>query len=85
MGEHDHHKVESVTKAFMIAFRMVINFDPRVKELPSTKGEMQWPNWLSSIYGAGNLFSSLESSMRNNGAKRVSLIETWCPRWVLMV
>ncbi len=39
-GENDHHKVESVIKAFAIAFRMAINFDPRSQGVASTKGEM---------------------------------------------
>lgn len=39
-GENDHHKVESVIKAFAIAFRMAINFDPRNQGVASTKGEM---------------------------------------------
>lgn len=39
-GENDHHKVESVIKAFAIAFRMAINFDPRSQDIASTKGEM---------------------------------------------
>jgi imidazoleglycerol-phosphate dehydratase len=39
-GENDHHKVESVIKAFAIAFRMAINFDPRSQGIASTKGEM---------------------------------------------
>jgi imidazoleglycerol-phosphate dehydratase len=39
-GENDHHKVESAIKAFAIALRMAINFDPRSKGVASTKGEM---------------------------------------------
>ena len=39
-GENDHHKVESMIKAFAIAFRMAINFDPRSQGVASTKGEM---------------------------------------------
>lgn len=39
-GENDHHKVESAIKAFAIALRMAINFDPRSEGVASTKGEM---------------------------------------------
>lgn len=39
-GENDHHKVESAIKAFAIALRMAINFDPRSQGVASTKGEM---------------------------------------------
>ena len=39
-GENDHHKVESAIKAFAIALRMAINFDPRSKGVAITKGEM---------------------------------------------
>jgi imidazoleglycerol-phosphate dehydratase len=39
-GENDHHKVESAIKAFAIALRMAINFDPRSHGVASTKGEM---------------------------------------------
>ena len=39
-GENDHHKVESVIKAFAIALRMAVNYDPRSQGVASTKGEM---------------------------------------------
>ena len=39
-GENDHHKVESAMKAFAIAFRMAINYDPEDTGVASTKGEM---------------------------------------------
>ena len=39
-GENDHHKIESATKAFAIAFRMAASFDERQRGVPSTKGAM---------------------------------------------
>lgn len=39
-GENDHHKVEAAIKAFAVALRMAINFDPRNQDVASTKGEM---------------------------------------------
>ena len=39
-GENDHHKVEAAIKAFAVALRMAINFDPRNRDVASTKGEM---------------------------------------------
>ena len=39
-GENDHHKVEAAIKAFAVALRMAINFDPKNQDVASTKGEM---------------------------------------------
>lgn len=39
-GENDHHKIESVIKAFAVALRMAVNVDFRRNDVPSTKGEM---------------------------------------------
>lgn len=37
-GENEHHKIESVFKAWARAIRMAIKFDPENTEIPSTKG-----------------------------------------------
>lgn len=39
-GENDHHRVEAAIKAFAVALRMAVNFDPRNQDVASTKGEM---------------------------------------------
>ncbi|NJL76093.1 MAG: bifunctional histidinol-phosphatase/imidazoleglycerol-phosphate dehydratase HisB [Saprospiraceae bacterium] len=37
-GENEHHKIESIFKAFAKAVKMAIRRDPENRELPSTKG-----------------------------------------------
>lgn len=37
-GENDHHKVEAAFKAFAIAFRQAVSYDPRRRGVPSSKG-----------------------------------------------
>ena len=37
-GENEHHKIESVFKAFSKAIKMAVKKDPTSQELPSTKG-----------------------------------------------
>lgn len=37
-GENEHHKIESIFKAFAKAIKMAIRRDPENRELPSTKG-----------------------------------------------
>ncbi|MBU0590681.1 imidazoleglycerol-phosphate dehydratase HisB [Candidatus Micrarchaeota archaeon] len=37
-GRNDHHKIESIFKAFARAMRMACELDPRQKRIPSTKG-----------------------------------------------
>jgi imidazoleglycerol-phosphate dehydratase / histidinol-phosphatase len=37
-GENEHHKIESVFKAFAKAIKMAVSRDPQNHELPSTKG-----------------------------------------------
>jgi imidazoleglycerol-phosphate dehydratase len=39
-GTNDHHKVESIIKAFSIALRIAMKIDPKNKEFPTTKGMM---------------------------------------------
>jgi imidazoleglycerol-phosphate dehydratase len=39
-GDNDHHKVEAAIKAFAVALRMAVEFDPKRKGIPSTKGAM---------------------------------------------
>ena len=39
-GTNDHHKLESIIKAFSIALKIAIRIDPKNKELPTTKGMM---------------------------------------------
>jgi imidazoleglycerol-phosphate dehydratase len=39
-GENAHHQAETAFKAFGRALRMAVEFDPRIKGLPSTKGKL---------------------------------------------
>ncbi|MCX7987365.1 MAG: bifunctional histidinol-phosphatase/imidazoleglycerol-phosphate dehydratase HisB [Bacteroidales bacterium] len=39
-GENEHHKIESIFKAFARAIRMAIHRDPFNTEIPSTKGKL---------------------------------------------
>lgn len=39
-GENEHHKIESIFKAFARAIRMAIRRDPFNSEIPSTKGKL---------------------------------------------
>jgi imidazoleglycerol-phosphate dehydratase len=39
-GTNDHHKMESIIKAFSIALKIAMRIDPNNKELPTTKGMM---------------------------------------------
>jgi imidazoleglycerol-phosphate dehydratase/histidinol-phosphatase len=39
-GENEHHKIESIFKAFARAIRMAIRRDPFNNEIPSTKGKL---------------------------------------------
>ena len=39
-GTNDHHKLESIIKAFSIALKIAMKIDPRNKEMPTTKGMM---------------------------------------------
>ena len=39
-GRNEHHKIEGLFKAFAKALRKAIEFDPRVKGIPSTKGKL---------------------------------------------
>ena len=39
-GSNDHHKIESIIKAFSIALRIAMKKDPKNKEFPTTKGMM---------------------------------------------
>jgi imidazoleglycerol-phosphate dehydratase len=39
-GTNAHHQAETVFKAFARALRMAIEADPRVKDIPSTKGKL---------------------------------------------
>jgi imidazoleglycerol phosphate dehydratase HisB len=39
-GTNDHHKLESIIKAFSIALKIAMRIDPKNKELPTTKGMM---------------------------------------------
>jgi imidazoleglycerol-phosphate dehydratase / histidinol-phosphatase len=39
-GENEHHKIESIFKAFAMALRMAIRKDPLKHTLPSTKGTL---------------------------------------------
>ena len=38
-GDNAHHQAETVFKAFGRALRMAVEADPRVKDVPSTKGK----------------------------------------------
>ena len=40
-GTNDHHKLESVIKAFSIALKIAMRIDSKNKEMPTTKG-MMW-------------------------------------------
>ncbi len=37
-GENNHHKIEAVFKAFALAMREAVSFDPKRKGVPSAKG-----------------------------------------------
>ena len=39
-GTNAHHQAETVFKAFGRALRMAVEFDPQVKDVPSTKGSL---------------------------------------------
>jgi imidazoleglycerol-phosphate dehydratase len=39
-GESDHHKIESVIKAFAVALRMAASINQKNEGVPSTKGAM---------------------------------------------
>jgi imidazoleglycerol-phosphate dehydratase len=39
-GTNDHHKIESIIKAFSIALKIAMRIDPKNKEMPTTKGMM---------------------------------------------
>jgi len=39
-GTNDHHKLESIIKAFSIALKIAMRIDPKNKEMPTTKGMM---------------------------------------------
>ena len=39
-GDNDHHKIESVIKAFAVALRMAASIDQKSEGVPSTKGAM---------------------------------------------
>lgn len=39
-GENDHHKIESVIKAFAVALRMAASINQKSEGVPSTKGAM---------------------------------------------
>lgn len=39
-GDNSHHQVETVFKAFGRALRVAVEHDPRVTEIPSTKGSL---------------------------------------------
>jgi imidazoleglycerol phosphate dehydratase HisB len=39
-GLNDHHKIEATMKAFAIALKTAMKFDPINEEKPSTKGMM---------------------------------------------
>ncbi len=39
-GENEHHKIESVFKAWARAIKMAIRFDPENAQIPSTKGKI---------------------------------------------
>jgi imidazoleglycerol-phosphate dehydratase len=39
-GTNDHHKLESIIKAFSIALKIAMRIDPDNKEMPTTKGMM---------------------------------------------
>ena len=39
-GENEHHKIESIFKAFAKAIKMSVRCDPNNRELPSTKGSL---------------------------------------------
>lgn len=39
-GENAHHQIETVFKAFGRAMRMALELDPRVSDVPSTKGTL---------------------------------------------
>jgi imidazoleglycerol-phosphate dehydratase len=39
-GDNDHHKIESVIKAFAVSFRMAARIDQKSGGVPSTKGAM---------------------------------------------
>jgi imidazoleglycerol-phosphate dehydratase/histidinol-phosphatase len=37
-GDNEHHKIESIFKAWAMAIKMAIRFDPQNTQIPSTKG-----------------------------------------------
>jgi imidazoleglycerol-phosphate dehydratase len=39
-GDNDHHKIESVIKAFAVALRMAASVNQKSEGVPSTKGAM---------------------------------------------
>ena len=39
-GTNDHHKLESIIKAFSIALKIAMRINPKNKEMPTTKGMM---------------------------------------------
>jgi len=39
-GDNNHHIIETVFKAFGRALRMAVESDPRVTDIPSTKGAL---------------------------------------------
>lgn len=39
-GKNEHHKIEAIFKGFAKALRMAVEFDSRVKGIPSTKGKL---------------------------------------------